>query len=210
MHYLMALLGPSGRITRPLAFVMSLPFALVIAAVPRMWIEPALADGHEVNQWLLGGVLVCFWPLYCLTSRLLQNGGAPGVIAAPLYALAAFDFLVVLDPSVLGVTEEDIAGNLALLCQASALSWYLVRAAFIYGLVMGSDDEENAYGPPFGHDTVASKRRIDRSLDSIRAQYGVTANGATSTATASSGNAGRIEAAASGQRAKRRHGFGQR
>lgn len=173
-HYFLALFSPSGRISRGALIALGLPL-LVLAAYARFHLEMRLQEGHPVQDWWYALILVLLWSQFCLVARVLQNSEVPGIVALPLFALVAFDFLLVLDPSVLGTSGEDFDANYEILDQAIRSSVYLVRGAVIWGIINGESDGDNAYGPPFGTESTGERSaKHQRIRERVRSQYRAT------------------------------------
>ncbi len=152
-HYIWALLSPAGRISRGALLVLAVPLAIATFAA-RYHLEMELQQGHDVADWWYALILVLIWPQFCLVSRSLQNSGIPGVVVMPLFGLVVFDFLLLLDPSVMGSTDTDVESSYHLLDLAMQGARNLLRGAVLYGIVMGANETANAYGPPFGTDSA--------------------------------------------------------
>ena len=222
-HYIMALLSPSGRISRGALLGLGIPLA-ILTVWARVQLRLEMADGGEPSEWWYALILFLIWSQFCLVARILQNAGIPGVVAMPLFILAAFDFLLILDPTVLGETIEEAEDNLSLLDQAINASFYLIRSAMIYGLVMGSSDTANAYGPPFGTESAAERMANHRRIrERVRAEHRQSTSGSAVSRLASLERAGLAAAsyamaADAGEggsklgfnKPSRRAGFGQR
>ncbi|MCB1514125.1 MAG: hypothetical protein H6876_09010 [Hyphomicrobiaceae bacterium] len=222
-HYIMALLSPSGRISRGALLALGIPL-MVLTVGARHQLRLDMVDGGEASEWWYALILVLMWSQFCLVARVLQNAGIPGVVALPFFVLAAFDFLLLLDPSVLGGSFDEVEGNLDLLGQAINGSCYLIRLALIYGLVVGSSDGANAYGPPFGTESEAERMANQRRIrERVRAEHLQTASRDALSRSASLERSGRTAAGYSmvddtGQASAnlgfnkplRRTGFGQR
>lgn len=162
-HYLMALLSPAGRITTGPFLLLFLPLAAAVLAI-EFYIQQSFIDDMEISEWWYSIVLLLYWPQFCLVARLLQNSGIPGVFALPITALAAFDLLFRLDPTIVSTSDEEIANAAVILCQLGSASAYLLRAAILFSLTNWSSEGANAYGPPFGTESAAERQANHRRI----------------------------------------------
>lgn len=218
-HYVWALLSPAGRISRGALLMLAVPLAVATFAA-RFHLEMELQQGHEVADWWYALILVLIWPQFCLVSRSLQNSGIPGVVVMPLFGLVVFDFLLLLDPSVLGTTDEAFESNRQLLDTAMWAAANLLRGAVVYGIVMGSSETANAYGPPFGTDSAeVVQKKHAKIRERVRAEHsaGQSSDALSRTPAlvrAGASTSAALDAAASGKlgfnRPATRKGFGTR
>lgn len=165
--YLFSPFSPIGRLSLSAYWLLSTPLALLTVAL-RCYVD----HGSELSNRLTIMVIGLAWMQFCLLSRRLQDCSLHGMFLLPAMGLSTFMLLVNLDPLILGSDPEVMNADWHIVFNVSYLAIIVLGIAWAYAMLAWGDQDENAFGPPFGEtsDSIRQKR-INKIRDRVRVEF---------------------------------------
>ena len=168
--YFKALLLPSGRLPRASYTGISIALGSLHGLV---WSMVQNNDGSDVYGVTGGLLFFVMWMQFCTASRRMHDVGRTNQMAVALFLVIFFSYLAVLDPKLLGKSEEAQEYWSEILVYVNHLVRIVWLCMSVELLKQDGESGVNMYGPEFGEDG-ARARRIERTDNAIMAAYGAT------------------------------------
>jgi uncharacterized membrane protein YhaH (DUF805 family) len=163
-HYIFALINPNGRLGQ-----FHFAFLAILIAFVHLYIAYQMQGMPAKEPWNVYSIaiLMLLWCKFCILSRRLHDTGSNGFIAVPVLIASVVLYLIIIDPSFVGSTDELHPKLQMIMKQGMRIPRALFIAVFIYCIRAQGEAGPNGYGPEFGDsgDLSAAQGALDKRKD---------------------------------------------